>query len=810
MDINTHQVPVISRMPRWDAVAYTIFLVLIFLLPLFFIPSINFPFDLSKNIVLSLVVMLILGCSIIARIKDRTLTIPKNAVSFSMALVALSFVVASLVSGLPTVTFFGQTIEMGTASNILLMVVLFFITTSLCRTKDRILYVYCAFVASFVVLGLFHLSRLLFGADFISFGILTDATSNTIGKWNDVGIFFTLGSLLSLITLEFLPVSKLLKVVAYVFLVIGLFFAAIVNFTFGWWTLLAVSLLIVGYKWYSMSRTAPLPEVQGSPAPKLFRQKKVAGRAIVVIIVACIVLFASVNISNVVSSRFKISQLEVRPSWRATYDIAVKSEKKHLFFGSGPNTFTHEYLLYKPQVINSTIFWNSDFSFGVGLIPTFIVTTGLVGALAWLIFFIFFVLAGIRLFRHKHENALNRYISFSSYGAALFLWILSVVYIPSSTLFAYAFVFTGLFVASQVIEKRSKVLAYSLVKNSKLHILHIAVSCALLVLILLWMRAYILRFVAGAYLQEGLVSLNIRNNLDEGEKNILKAVSFNGADVYYQSLSELGIVKMGRLLANSKNANQEAVLTELQSLLSTTLFYANSAVTANPTNYQNWISAGRVFESVVDLQVKGAYESAVNAYNKALELNPLNPSIYLMLARLEAAAKKYDAAKDHIGAALQVKNNYTEAIYLLSQIQVAEGNIKDAIKSVEVATQISPNEPTVFFELGLLRYNAKDYAGTIEAMNKAIDLNPQYSNARYFLGLSYARLNKFKEAIAQFEKIKELNPDNQEVTTILENLRAGKQPFTDVKPPLDSKPESRSKLPVKDSDKKTSSAVRTN
>jgi hypothetical protein len=74
------------------------------------------------------------------------------------------------------------------------------------------------------------------------------------------------------------------------------------------------------------------------------------------------------------------------------------------------------------------------------------------------------------------------------------------------------------------------------------------------------------------------------------------------------------------------------------------------------------------------------------------------------------------------------------------------------------------------------------------------------------LGLSYARLGRSIDAIQQFEKILETNSDNQEVQFILDNLRAGKSPFADVKPPVDNKPEQRKNLPVKE---KTTDVMKT-
>ena len=73
---------------------------------------------------------------------------------------------------------------------------------------------------------------------------------------------------------------------------------------------------------------------------------------------------------------------------------------------------------------------------------------------------------------------------------------------------------------------------------------------------------------------------------------------------------------------------------------------------------------------------------------------------------------------------------------------------------------------------------------------------PDYANAKYFLGLSYWQVGKKEEAKKQFEDIEKTNPDNQEIKLILSNIQAGKDPFSNAKPPITSRPENREKLPL--------------
>jgi tetratricopeptide (TPR) repeat protein len=176
-------------------------------------------------------------------------------------------------------------------------------------------------------------------------------------------------------------------------------------------------------------------------------------------------------------------------------------------------------------------------------------------------------------------------------------------------------------------------------------------------------------------------------------------------------------------------------------------------------------------------------------------MNPFNPSIYLSLASFEARQKKYDDSIRDLGKALQVKNNYLDAIFLLSQVYAAKGDIVNAVTAAKVAVELNPQSPQLLFQLGILDYNIKDYAGAVQALDGAVKIQKDYANAKYFLGLSYARLNNIVGAVSQFEDLARTNPENQEVALILANLKNGKSIFADAKA---SAPEKRASLPIKE------------
>jgi len=85
-----------------------------------------------------------------------------------------------------------------------------------------------------------------------------------------------------------------------------------------------------------------------------------------------------------------VAQSELSITWQGTFFIAqnviLASINARSAFGAGPNRFLNEWLLFKPATINVVIIGIRDINFGVGIIPSALVTTGILGLLSGLCF----------------------------------------------------------------------------------------------------------------------------------------------------------------------------------------------------------------------------------------------------------------------------------------------------------------------------------------------------------------------------------------------------------------------------------------
>lgn len=773
--------------------SFWILLVVTALLPIFFVPMSFISLQFSTSLLFSFGVIVSAVLYIVSGITTGSLDLPKPA-KYSLgflAVVPLVYTLAGISKGFSRMAFFGYTFDTSTVGFIVLAFVYLFIVSIYFREKSRINLAYKAFGLSTLLFAVFVLIRILTQGKMLSFGVLPNVTTTMLGSWNNLAILFSISSLLSLLALEMLPMSKVQKILSYLGLVVSLFFLVLVNFTSVWMVLAIVSFLLVLYKVFYSDADA-----LGTTLKE--KLSKVSVLPLVVMVLSLVFFFGSNSYGLFLASKLKTESVEIRPSFATTMEIARNTLRTSPLFGSGPNTFIKEWSAYKPTDIVSTVFWNTDFPSGVGLLPTFLVTTGLIGLLSWVLFLGFFVYLGFKSIFIRIEDSKLRYFTVSSFFVSLFVWIISFVYVPSTPVFVIGFFFTGLFFASIYAAGIIPVSSRQFNLNPRLGFVSSLVMVASLVAVVSLGYGLFKNSLSLWYFQKSSYALNTENNSKLSEEYMLKAIVTVPNDVYYRSLSEIQLVKLNEILSQDPaKVKQEEVQKQFTDGLLAAVTSGVSAKDRDPLNYLNWVALGRVYDavSIPQLNIAGSYESAQIAYIEALKLNPKNPGIFMLLARLAVNKNDLNQARNYAQQAIQVKNNYLDAYFLLSQIEVSTNNIRSAIQSVAAASVIDPTNPAIFFQLGLLKYNIQDFDGAIESLEKAVAMTPDYANAKFFLGLSYEATKQREKAIKQFEDLSVSNSDSQEVKQILENLKAGKSIFTDA---ANTKPEKGSSLPLKE------------
>jgi len=645
----------------------------------------------------------------------------------------------------------------------LILFFIFFLFSIFSNTDKRLWYfVGSIFIAGFII-SIFQILNIIISLGLISVPFISNFfVGNLVGSWNNFGLIFGLIVLLSVFTIEFIKSSKIFSILQYFLFVIGLIFLIVINIPFVWFLVGLFSIIIFVYS--ISAQYSGLNIVKGSKGIKKFPFP-----SLVTLLLSILFLVGSNSIGLFISNYVDLSNTEVRPSIATTSNIALSSIKYNPILGTGPNTFSMDWALWQPKEIAQTIFWNIDFSSGFSTLSTFTITTGILGLLVFLLFLIVFVMRGIQSLRIATKDSVSNYFILTTLMISLYSWITFIIYTPSILILMLAFASSGVLIGILVNRKVIKLGEFLFLNDPRKSFFTILGLMFVIIATLSITYSSLEKISSTIYFSKGLNTNNSIEGLTTSESMINRAVSLNENDLYYRTLSQVYVAQIG-ILVNDSKLSGDTLKSNLQQLINLALNSASSAINKNPKNYLNYLNIGNVYSSLAELSVDGSYDSASISYQKAQELAPNNPSILLSRAQLEFVNKNNEQARAFIAQALDIKLNYTDALFLLSQIDTSEGKTGDAIKQIERASSLNPNDSTIFFRLGFLRFNNSEYQSAASAFEQAVLINPSYWNARYFLGLSYQKLDRKDDALTQFNIVNKFVPDNSDVKSAIESI----------------------------------------
>lgn len=779
----------------FEKISLSIFYLVLLMLPVFVIPFGVSPFFSSKNIVLSMGVLSVSFFWLLLRIQGGAVKIPKSFLLFSSFLIILAWLVSSLFSGHIQLSIVGKIYESDTFSIIASAVLMMFFASVLLNTRRRISKFYGLLFSSAFAVFVFQIANIAFKFNLPFLGdIFKFRNSNLLGGWGDFSIFFGFMALTAIILSQSGGFSKRNKIILNMVIVFSLI-AMVISGTFFSWLIFGIFASAIWTFGFMAS------------SPKKFFSVPFA-----VLVISLFFVWDGSNIagsngagrflgnggrvSGAISGVLGTAFTEVRPSWAATGILVKNSLSEKPVLGSGPNTFAYNWMKFKPSAVNSTLFWNARFYSGAGHIPSALVTTGVLGTMALILFLASFLWYGKKVFT-KNENAAggNEFLT-ASFAGASFLWLCEMFYTPGTVILSLAFVSSGIVVAVLSQQGRIGAMDLSLSKKTKFSLANTIITLFLLIGSVSLIYMYARKVSAFRSYDKALKTFNSTGDIDGAEKALTKAQKTDSQDEYLRTLSELNLIKLNKTLTDPSLSKDSAVKSVEESA-ALAAQYASQAKDLNPVDPANWMQLGKIYESMIPLKLENADSFALSAYSQAFESSPKDPSPALASARVALQMNKSEDAKKYLNFSLGIKNNFVPALFLLSQIEAQSGNFKEAILRAEQAASFSPNEPGIFFQLGLLYYQNNDTDLARQAFERAVSLESNYANARYFLGIVYDKMGMKKEALEQFENIAAANPDNEEVAQILSNLKNGEKALKNISPP-GKPPEKRSEPPVSD------------
>ncbi len=743
------------------------------------IPGSSVPAVTTKTFILAAGTILTLALYILARLSRGNVVLPPFKLVVALWLPAIAYGLSAAFSGAPfSSTFWGATFDTDTFGFMLVAAVLGTLAAFVLRRADH----YSSFLrAGAVLFGAVALLQTLIVLVGQVMPNTISPTLSLLGSFDDLAYFMGLGVIGVLLAFRFLKLQQRTHRALMASGALALFLLALANASVVW---VLVALVALGLFVESVMQRGPksadsdlddMVEL-GDASPD---HEEGVHSLVMPLAVLAVSLFFLIGgtLGSALAQSFNVGTLTVRPSWQSTFSVAQKTYSTMPVFGSGPSTFGIEWLKYRDVSLNTTQFWNADFVTGIGFLPTSFVTTGMLGALAWIAFFVLLLVSGLRmLILRAPEDAFIRFVAILSLVGTVYLFVNAAFGQPGAVLLALAFVLAGVFVSTTRFAARSQQWGVIFSRSPRLGFV-IVFSLTILLLSSV-VAAYTLagRYLATAEIAHANASYNA-GNLDAADQAAQRALSFTPSTLAYQVQAGVALARLNQIVSSTTMPAATA-RQEFQNALSAGINAALTATRLAPNEYRSWLTLGNLYAQAVPLGVSGAYESSREAYKKAAALNPTNPQIPFIIAQLDIAGKNLKAAQEELKTTIALKQDYTAAIFLLSQLQVQDGNVKDALASALAAAYFQPSDPNILFQVGILYAAQSDFQNAAAALSAAVAANPQFANARYFLAAVYAKLNDLPNALSQVQAVAAMSPENAAaVETQLNALKSGKNPF---------------------------------
>ena len=154
-----------------------------------------------------------------------------------------------------------------------------------------------------------------------------------------------------------------------------------------------------------------------------------------------------------------------------------------------------------------------------------------------------------------------------------------------------------------------------------------------------------------------------------------------------------------------------------------------------------------------ELNQKGHMDQAIETMLNAIGVQPAEKRLYLGLAEILVAAKRFQDARDALNEMPPANPNpEIEKVVLLGYAEEGLGNYESALACIDQVLAMNPNHPQALNLKGILAYRSNDRSSAEKYFKQAIASDPSYGEPYTNLGMLRSEAEQPEEALAFFEK----------------------------------------------------------
>lgn len=164
------------------------------------------------------------------------------------------------------------------------------------------------------------------------------------------------------------------------------------------------------------------------------------------------------------------------------------------------------------------------------------------------------------------------------------------------------------------------------------------------------------------------------------------------------------------------------------------------------------------------LQQLGLYQSAVDAYKKAIAFHPDYVDAYynmgIAYGSLEDMGQpKIDRAIGALKHAVRLRPDFVHAQIALGASYIRHEDFQEAVDLLEESAHLAPDDYNIFYYLGTAMRMKGNLQESLSVLEKAVSLAPDSVHARFSLGLAYYDSKRLELARDEFLETVHIRPD---------------------------------------------------
>ena len=173
---------------------------------------------------------------------------------------------------------------------------------------------------------------------------------------------------------------------------------------------------------------------------------------------------------------------------------------------------------------------------------------------------------------------------------------------------------------------------------------------------------------------------------------------------------------------------------------------------------------------------KGDIDRAMATAQQAIQDNPREPNLYILMGKLHESKSEWKQAEDAYQNALAISPQNVPASNSLAYVMLQTGgNLDVALSLAQTARRGLPDSPGVADTLGWIYYQKGAYQSAVSILQEALKLQqknnlPDNPNIHYHLGMAYAKSGEDTLARQQLEKMLKMNPNSSDATDAKKQL----------------------------------------